>query len=151
MSRRREEMQTQKALQHARAGEPSERAAVAHGTVKMNPRTLERVMARTMPKGNVIELAKAAGLVAARKAGDFVAGLGARHVTHVAVDVSPGGKDRLAIVATVQSVSSEPCDAEAMAAVCAAALTVFAMCRDTDPALIITDLRPEGQPGAPLS
>ncbi|HRU04729.1 MAG TPA: cyclic pyranopterin monophosphate synthase MoaC [Candidatus Brocadiia bacterium] len=144
MSRRREEMQTQKALEHARAGEPVERVAVAHGTVKMNPRTLERVMAKTMPKGNVIELAKAAGLVAARKAGDFVAGLGARHVTHVAVNVAPGGKDRLAIVAEVKALSAEACDTEALAAVSAAALTVFSLCRDADPALIITDLRPEG-------
>ena len=152
MSRRRKEKQAKKVLSHvddqghARMVDVSEkditeRTAIAHGTVKMHPNTLEAIMDKRVPKGNVIEVARVAGIVAAKKTSDLIPMCHPLNLTHVHVQVDPVGKDRLGITAEVKVTAKTGVEVEALTAVTVTALTIYDMCKSMDRAIIITDVR----------
>jgi cyclic pyranopterin phosphate synthase len=152
MSRRRDQQDARKAMSHRDGHVPHavaptspqdvvERTAVAHGTVKMHPKTLEAIMDKKVSAGNVIEAARVAGMVAARKAADLVPTCHPAHLSHVHMRIEAVGKDRLGITADVRVAGQVGGEAEALVAVALAALTVHEMCRPLDPAIITTDVR----------
>ena len=152
MSRRRKARETKKALTHvdehghARMVDVSDkeitdRAATAYGVVKMNPKTLKAIMDKKIPKGNVIEVARVAGIVAAKKTSDLIPMCHPLNLTHVHVQIDPIGKDRLGITAEAKVAAQTGVEIEALTAVAVAALTVYDMCKAIDRAMIITDVR----------
>ena len=152
MSRRRKEKEARKALSHVDEHgqarmvdvtdkEITDRVAVAHGTVKMHPKTLEAIMDKEVPKGNVIEVARVAGIVAAKKASDLIPMCHPLNLTHVQVQIDAVGKDHLGITAEVRVVAKTGVEIEALTAVSVAALTIYDMCKAIDRAIIIADIR----------
>ena len=121
--------------------EVTDRKAVAHGVVKMHPRTFEAIMDKKVPKGNVIEVARVAGIVAAKKTSDLVPMCHPLNLTHVQVRIDPIGKDRLGITSEVKVTARTGVEIEALTAVSIAALTIYDMCKAIDRAIIITDVR----------
>ncbi len=65
---------------------PTRRTAVAQGMVSMNPGTFEKIMDQTVKKGNVLETARIAGIMGAKKTSELIPMCHPLNITHVAVD-----------------------------------------------------------------
>jgi cyclic pyranopterin phosphate synthase len=120
---------------------PSERAAVAQGVVSMNPATFEKIQNQKVKKGNVLETARIAGVMAAKKTSDLIPMCHPINITHIAVDFYPE-KDACAfkIEATVRICGQTGVEMEALTAVSVAALTIYDMCKSYDKAMTISDI-----------
>jgi cyclic pyranopterin monophosphate synthase len=118
------------------------REAVARGAVLMLPETLRLIMAGELPKGDVLAVARVAGIMAAKRAPDLIPLCHPLLLTHVAVDLQPD-PDRQAILieATVRTTGKTGVEMEALTAVSAAALTIYDMCKAVDRGMRIVDIR----------
>ncbi|MEE8431430.1 MAG: cyclic pyranopterin monophosphate synthase MoaC [Candidatus Desulfatibia sp.] len=123
------------------AKKPSERVAVAQGVISMNPATFEKIQNQKVKKGNVIETARIAGVMAAKKTSDLIPMCHPINLTHIAVDFYPD-KDASAfkIEATVRIFGQTGVEMEALTAVSVAALTIYDMCKSYDKAMTISDI-----------
>ncbi|MEV6712890.1 cyclic pyranopterin monophosphate synthase MoaC [Lentzea sp. NPDC051208] len=123
------------------------RTATASGAVIMKQETLELITSGRAAKGDVLAVARVAGIMAAKKTGEIIPmchplGLDAVNVHfHVA---APG---RLAISATATVTGRTGIEMEALTAVAAAALTVYDMCKAVDRSMVITAIQLEEKTG----
>jgi cyclic pyranopterin phosphate synthase len=122
----------------------TERVAVARGRVAMQPQTLALIRAGTAQKGDVLTVAQIAGVQAAKRTYELIPMCHPLLLTHVAVELMPGeskGKAWVDIQATVRTSGKTGVEMEALTAASIAALTVYDMCKATDRAMCITNLR----------
>ena len=117
------------------------REAVAEGFVVMQPATLALIQEGGLPKGDVLAVARVAGIMGAKRTSDLIPMCHPLPVTGVTVDLAPAGSDRLRIVATVKTTGKTGVEMEALTAVGAAALTVYDMCKAVDRAMRIEGVR----------
>jgi cyclic pyranopterin phosphate synthase len=120
---------------------PSARSAVAQATVHMNAETFQRIVAGTVSKGNALETARIAGVMAAKKTADLIPMCHPLNLTHVQVDFFPDAQTHaIRIQGTARIVDQTGIEMEALTAVSIAALTLYDMCKAIDKAMIITDV-----------
>jgi cyclic pyranopterin phosphate synthase len=118
------------------------RAAVAAGVVSMQPETLAMIQNQEIKKGNVLETARIAGIMAAKKTSELIPMCHPLNITHVQVDFLPDAvKSNVGIEATVRSVDQTGVEMEALTAVSVAALTIYDMCKSYDRAMTISHIR----------
>ena len=118
------------------------REAVARGTVLMQPATFQLIMAGGLPKGDVLAVARVAGIMAAKRAPDLIPLCHPLLLTHVAVDLQPASDGAgVLIEATVRTTGKTGVEMEALTAVSAAALTIYDMCKAVDRGMRISDIR----------
>ncbi|MBE7520513.1 MAG: cyclic pyranopterin monophosphate synthase MoaC [Thermoflexaceae bacterium] len=117
------------------------REAVAEGYVVMDPTTLALIQQGGVPKGDVIAVARVAGIMAAKHTSDLVPMCHPLAITGVTVELAPGGAHRLHITATVRTTGKTGVEMEALTAVSVAALTVYDMCKAVDRAMRIEGVR----------
>jgi cyclic pyranopterin phosphate synthase len=130
------------------SGKPeSLREARASGVVRMSPATLALIRDRGVAKGDVLEVARLAGIMAAKRTGDLIPLCHPLPITSVQIDFRFEGEDRLAIEATVRVFGRTGVEMEALAAVSVAALTVYDMCKSADRAMTIERIRLEEKSG----
>jgi cyclic pyranopterin phosphate synthase len=116
----------------------TDREATACGYVKMQPKTLRAIASASLPKGNVVAAAQLAGISAAKHVWELVPLCHPLPINSAAVDLIPEKRPaRLRIEATVQAQARTGVEMEALAAVAAAALTVYDMCKAIDPGMEI--------------
>src|SRR5690606_21196252 len=84
------------------AKDDTERIAVAEGYVAMQPATLALIQEGGVPKGDVLAVARIAGIMAAKKTSDLVPMCHPLAITGVKVELAPAGDDRLRVEATVK-------------------------------------------------
>lgn len=118
------------------------RLAVAAGAVKMAPETLALITEGQAKKGDVISVARLAGIMGAKKTADLIPLCHPLPITKVAIEITadpalPG----LQIEATVKTGGQTGVEMEALTAVSTAALTVYDMVKAADKAMQITDIR----------
>lgn len=124
------------------AKDATEREAIARGVVLMQPATLRRIVVGDLPKGDVLAVARVAGIMAAKRAPDLIPLCHPLLLTYVAVELQPGpGGDTLLIEATVRTTGKTGVEMEALTAVSAAALTIYDMCKAIDRGMRISDIR----------
>jgi cyclic pyranopterin phosphate synthase len=124
------------------AKDPTERVAVAEGRVRMLPQTLKLIMEGGVKKGDVLAVARLAGIMAAKKTADLVPLCHPLALTSVAVDLVPNEADSaIDITATCKLTGRTGVEMEALTAVSVAALTVYDMVKAVDRAMTITDVR----------
>ncbi|HNP86755.1 MAG TPA: cyclic pyranopterin monophosphate synthase MoaC [Kouleothrix sp.] len=128
------------------AKEVTQREAVARGTVVMQASTLALIVAGGLPKGDVLAVARIAGIMAAKRTPDIVPLCHPLMLTHVAVEITPAAPTQAAgaallIEATVRTNGKTGVEMEALTAVSAAALTIYDMCKAVDRAMRITDIQ----------
>lgn len=116
------------------------RAAVASGTVAMAPATAAAIAAGALGKGDVLGVARLAGIQAAKRASEWIPLCHPLRLTGVDVDLRVAG-DGVAITATVRAFDRSGVEMEALAAVAAAALTVYDMCKAIDRGMVISVIR----------
>ena len=120
----------------------TDRRAVARGRVLMNAETLAKIVAGKIGKGAVLETARVAGILAAKKTADLIPLCHPLTLSHVRVDLhAEPEKQALEIEASVRVSGPTGVEMEALTAVCTAALTVYDMCKAVDRAMVISDVR----------
>ena len=125
----------------------TERIARASARVRMKPETLALIRDRGLAKGDVREVARLAGIMAAKRTGELIPLCHPLPITAVAVDFDTEGDCVLTIEATVRVVGRTGVEMEALTAVSVAALTVYDMCKAVDREMTIERVRLEEKSG----
>lgn len=123
------------------------RTARASGAVHMRADTLAAIVAGGMAKGNVFEVARLAGIMAAKRTADLIPLCHPLPLESVQIDLQPGDGGRLRIEATVVTTAKTGVEMEALSAVSVAALTVYDMCKAVDRAMTIEQIHLEEKTG----
>ena len=117
------------------------REAVAQGTVTMRPATLKQILDRSVKKGNVLETARIAGVMGAKKTAQLIPMCHPLNLTHVAVDFFPDADAGLLVIeATARIADRTGVEMEALTAVALAALTVYDMCKSEDREMTVSHI-----------
>jgi cyclic pyranopterin phosphate synthase len=120
----------------------TERVAVATATVLMAKKTLELVMKGGAKKGDVLSVARLAGIMGAKRTPDLIPLCHPVALESVSVDLTPDpGRNAIDIAATCKVTGRTGVEMEALTAASVAALTVYDMLKSIDRAMLITDLK----------
>jgi len=120
---------------------PTQRTATAQGCISMSPETFAAIMDQTAEKGNVLETARIAGIMAAKKTSGLIPMCHPLNITHVQVDFFPDDAgSAIRIEASVRIVDQTGVEMEALTAVSLAALTIYDMCKAHDKRMTISDI-----------
>ena len=121
---------------------PTVRVAVGGGMVNMKPETFELIRDQKIQKGNVLETARIAGIMAAKKTSGLIPMCHPLNLTHVQIDFSPDeGSPCIHIEAAVRTIDQTGVEMEALTAVSVAALTIYDMCKSYDREMTISGIR----------
>jgi len=124
----------------------TKRTATASGFVKMQPDTINAIRERRTPKGDPLETARLAGIMAAKQTSNLIPLCHPLPISHA--DVQAEVKDNgIALVSTVTTDGKTGVEMEALTAVSVAALTIYDMCKALDKAIEISDIRLESKTG----
>jgi cyclic pyranopterin monophosphate synthase len=119
------------------------RVAVATGRIEMQAATLALIESGTAKKGDVLGVARIAGIQAAKKTSDLIPLCHPLALTRVAIGFAlaeGGGAPQVACTATVETVGPTGVEMEALTAVQVALLTIYDMCKAVDRGMRITDV-----------
>lgn len=121
---------------------PTRRTALAKGSVHMHTDTLKLILDNRVPKGDVLCVARTAGIMAAKRTGDMIPMCHPLNITSVDIDFSHDTRQSIIYIrAQVKTTGQTGVEMEALAAVSAAALTIYDMCKAVDREMIISDIR----------
>jgi len=124
------------------AKDETDRVAVAGARVTMKPITLARIAAGEFAKGDVLQVARLAGIMAAKRTADLIPLCHPLALTSVAVDLAcVPERSAVEITATCRLRGRTGVEMEALTAASVAALTVYDMCKSVDRGMVVTDLR----------
>ncbi|WP_165223946.1 cyclic pyranopterin monophosphate synthase MoaC [Aquisphaera insulae] len=127
--------------------EATSRMARASGWVRMAPATLALVSDRRLAKGDVLEVARLAGIMAAKRTGELIPLCHPLGLDAVEVRLAAAPPDRVAIEAIARLVGRTGVEMEALTAVSVAALTIYDMCKAVDREMEIGPIRLEEKAG----
>jgi cyclic pyranopterin phosphate synthase len=119
----------------------TERIAIAEATLRMQPTTLRLIRSKRIAKGEVLAVARIAGIMAAKRTPDLIPLCHPLPVAVARIDFEVVGMNRLRIESEVKVSGKTGVEMEALAAVSVAALTVYDMCKAVDRGMTITDVR----------
>jgi cyclic pyranopterin phosphate synthase len=125
----------------------TERVARASAVVRMEPATLSLIRTRELAKGDVLEVARIAGIMAAKKTAELIPLCHPLPLTSVEVAFAFAGDSALRLEATAKVFGRTGVEMEALTAVSVAALTVYDMCKAVDRAICIERVRLEEKSG----
>jgi indole-3-glycerol phosphate synthase len=120
----------------------TDRVAVAGARIVMKPETLARIGTGEFAKGDVLQVARLAGIMAAKRTADLIPLCHPLALTSVAIDlVCNAATSSVEITATCRLKGRTGVEMEALTAASVAALTVYDMCKAVDRGMVVTDLR----------
>ena len=118
------------------------RLAVAGASVRMRPATLRMIATGALPKGDVLAVARLAGIMAAKRTSELIPLCHPLQLSHVDVQLTPHAvQGRVDIEASVRLEGRTGAEMEALTAASVAALTIYDMCKAVDRAMEITAVR----------
>lgn len=118
------------------------RVAVAQGRIFMTAATLAIILEGTAKKGDVLGIARIAGIMAAKKTSELIPLCHPLALTRVALEfTSDTSNASIGCMATVETVGPTGVEMEALTAVQIALLTIYDMCKAVDRAMVITDVK----------
>ncbi|MFO0809249.1 MAG: cyclic pyranopterin monophosphate synthase MoaC [Gemmataceae bacterium] len=123
------------------------RSARASARVRMLPTTVALIRDRKLAKGDVLEVARLAGIMAAKRTGELIPLCHPLPLTAVTIDFAFDADDLLRMEATVQTVARTGVEMEALTAAAVAALTVYDMCKAVDRGMAIETVQLEEKSG----
>jgi len=117
------------------------RVAIARGRVYLRPETLQLIREGRAAKGDVLGVARVAGIMAAKRTGELIPLCHPLPLTRVEIDLEPNELDScIDIEARVETVGRTGVEMEALTAVAVAALTVYDMVKAVDRGMTISDI-----------
>ena len=118
------------------------RTAKAAGFVKMQPETLDLIENNLLPKGNLFEVSRVAGIMAAKKNAELIPMCHPLALSYVNVDIDfDRKKGGISISSEIRMEGKTGAEMEALTAVSVAALTVYDMVKAVDKEMVISDIR----------
>ena len=124
----------------------TERRAEASGRLRMQPATRDRVLRGDVPKGSVVEVARLAGIQAAKRTAELIPLCHPLPLTHVDVQIEPAD-DGLLVRARASCTGPTGVEMEALTAAAVALLTLYDMCKAIDRGMEIAEVRLESKSG----
>jgi cyclic pyranopterin monophosphate synthase len=124
----------------------TDRIAIAKGRAVMLPATLKLIQEGGIPKGDVLAVARVAGIMGAKRTPDLIPMCHPLLLTNVSLDLEPhfsanGEEGYIDITATVKTTGKTGVEMEALTAVSVAALTIYDMCKAVDRAMRLEHIR----------
>jgi cyclic pyranopterin phosphate synthase len=116
------------------------RVAIASGVITMAPATAAAIAGGAIGKGDVLGIARIAGIQGAKRAADLIPLCHPLRITGVDVDLRLAGPS-VRVTATVTAFDRSGVEMEALAAVSAAVLTIYDMCKAIDRGMVISEIR----------
>lgn len=117
------------------------REAVVRGSVFMNPKTFKQIMSGKIAKGDVLAVAKVAGIMAAKKTSEIIPMCHPLNLSHVEINFYSFEKEsQIDIEAKVKIKAQTGIEMEGFVAVAAAGLTIYDMCKAIDRGMVISDI-----------
>jgi len=125
------------------SGKPeTERVATAAASVLMKPETLTLILAGGVKKGDVLAVARLAGIMAAKRTPDLIPLCHPLALSSVTVELTPDTKrSAIDVVATCKVTGRTGVEMEALTAASVAALTIYDMCKAVDRGMTVKELR----------
>ena len=123
------------------------REAVARGKVLMKPGTLQQIKSASLKKGDVLAVARVAGIIAAKKTPDLIPLCHPILIDDIAIDFDLSGNDSIEITATAKSTGKTGVEMEALVAAAVSALTIYDMCKSVDRGMTIAEIYLESKKG----
>ncbi|MHB1324612.1 MAG: cyclic pyranopterin monophosphate synthase MoaC [Thermoleophilia bacterium] len=119
----------------------TERLARARGRITMAPETMRLLCEKALPKGDVLAVARVAGIMAAKETSRLIPMCHPLSLTHVAVDFMLDAEESAVVIEAVASLTGKTgVEMEALTAVSVAALTIYDMCKAVDKGMVIGDV-----------
>ena len=125
----------------------TQRMARASGMVRMRPATRRLIVERSHAKGDVLEVARLAGIMAAKRTADLIPLCHPLGLSGVVVDLQPTDEDCVRIEAQVEVTARTGVEMEALTAVSVAALTIYDMCKAVDRDITVECIQLEEKSG----
>jgi cyclic pyranopterin monophosphate synthase len=125
----------------------TERVARASGMVRLLPATLQRIKDGSLAKGDVLQVARLAGIMAAKRTGELIPLCHPLALDAVSIDFSFPDGQRISIEAEVRITAKTGVEMEALVAVSVAALTIYDMCKAIDRGMSIERVQLEEKSG----
>jgi len=130
------------------AKQPSDREAIASGEIRMDPATLARIVEGTHKKGDVLGIARIAGIMAAKKTSDLIPLCHPIMLTKVSVEFDiDANRSAVSVRATTATHERTGVEMEALSAVSASLLTIYDMCKAMDRGMVIEAVQLERKTG----
>jgi cyclic pyranopterin phosphate synthase len=123
------------------------RTARASGRVRMQPATLQLIRDRALAKGDVLEVARLAGIMATKQTSSLIPLCHPLPISAATVDFFFEGEDSVRIEAMVRVTARTGVEMEALTAVSVAGLTIYDMCKSVDRTMIIETIRLDEKSG----
>ena len=125
----------------------TEREAVAKSKVIMKPATLQLIKAGGLEKGDVLSVAKIAGIMAAKQTPHLIPLCHPLLINNIAIEFDLARDDSIEITAKVKSTGKTGVEMEALVAASVSALTIYDMCKSVDRAMTIAEIYLESKSG----
>lgn len=120
---------------------PTHRTALAQAVVRMHSDTFDRIIKQDIQKGNVLETARIAGIMAAKRTSSLIPMCHPLNITHAQIDFFPDKQlNEIRIEAQMQIVDQTGIEMEALTAACISALTIYDMCKSLDKDIQISNV-----------
>ena len=125
----------------------TEREAVAKSKVIMKPATLQLIKVGGLEKGDVLSVAKIAGIMAAKQTPHLIPLCHPLLINNIAVEFDLAGDDSIEITARVKSTGKTGVEMEALVAASVSALTIYDMCKSVDRGMTIAEIYLQSKSG----
>ena len=120
----------------------TKRIAQASGFVKMKPSTLETILNKNISKGDVLQIARLAGIMASKKTSSIIPLCHPILIDSISVDLKPYLKNsKIKITSNITCRGATGVEMEALTAVSASALTIYDMCKSIDRSIEILEIK----------
>ena len=117
------------------------REAVVQGSISMKPITFKSIMSGKIEKGDVLAVAKVAGIMAAKRTSEIIPMCHPLNISHIEINFHPFEKEsRIDIVAKVKIKAQTGVEMEGFVAVATAGLTIYDMCKAIDRGMILSNI-----------
>lgn len=116
------------------------RTAIAGGWIRMSPETIGMLRERALPKGDALNTARIAGVMAAKRTPELIPLCHGINLTSVDLDFDVRD-DYIEMIATARAIDRTGVEMEALTAVSVAALTIYDMCKAVDKGMVIGEVR----------
>lgn len=125
----------------------TKRVAVAKGRITMKPSTLEQIKTGGLEKGDVLSVARVAGIMAAKKTPHLIPLCHPILIDNIAIEFDLSGNDSIEITARVESTGKTGVEMEALLAASVSALTIYDMGKSVDREMTIAEIYLESKRG----
>lgn len=120
--------------------EATERIAIAHAKITMKPETFLLIMDKKIQKGDVLEVARVAGIMAAKQTHSLIPMCHPLNINSAKIDFANNSKDTIYIASEVKVNGKTGVEMEAVTAAAICAVTIYDMCKSVDKGMVISDI-----------